>query len=156
MSKQINFENYKSKVSLKIRYDDLDTLGHVNNKVYLSYLEESRIQYMGDVMGYEKKSLDFDVVVGRIDIKYLAPVFFSDEIWAYTRVSRIGEKSYDFECWIVKQTENGIKPTAYALVTLVSVDVKTGKSKPNRQEMIDVILDFETIRPEITIKVKQA
>lgn len=148
MNKDINIDDFKSIINIKVRYDDLDTLGHVNNKTYLSYLEESRIKYMSDVLGLNTGSLDFDVVVGRVDIKYLAPLYINDDVYAYTRISRIGEKSYDFETWIVKQNGNGVKPSAYALVTLVSVDQKTGKSKSNEPQMIDSVLNFEKIRPE--------
>jgi acyl-CoA thioester hydrolase len=151
MSKEINFENYKSVVNIKVRYDDLDTLGHVNNKTYLSYLEESRIKYMTDVLGLKTDLLDFDVVVGRVDIKYLAPLFLIDNVSVYTRIARIGEKSYDFECWVVTQNGNEIKPSAYAIVTLVSVDKKTGKTKPNEKSMIDSVLEFEKIKPEFAV-----
>jgi acyl-CoA thioester hydrolase len=136
-------------VKVRVRYDDLDTLGHVNNKTYLSYLEESRIGYMEDVMGFMRQSLDFDVVVGRIDIKYLSPVFFHDKLEIYTRISRIGEKSYDFECWITKNTDGEMQKAAYALVTMVSVDTKTGKSKPNSEKMVSTILLYEEEKPEM-------
>lgn len=148
MIKEFNIKEFKSIVKINVRYDDLDTLGHVNNKTYLSYLEESRINYITNVFGFEADSLNFDVVVGRIDITYSAPVFLNDNVFVYTRISRIGEKSYDFECYIVKKND-AIQTVAYALVTMVSVDMKTGKTKLNEQNMIDAILKYEPIKPNI-------
>ncbi len=152
MNIKFNAEDFRSKIQIKIRYDDLDTLGHVNNKVYLSYLEESRINYIKEVFGFDGKSLDFDVVVGRIDISYLSPVFLTDDVFVYTRVSRIGKKSYDFECHIVTKKSEIIRTAAYALVTMVSVDIKTGKTKQNNQKMVDAVLNFEPIKPDFSVK----
>ncbi len=149
MSKEFNEKNFRSKIQINVRYDDLDTLGHVNNKVYLSYLEESRINYMTEVLGFDGNSLNFDVVVGRIDITYLSPVFLKDKVFIYTRISRIGKKSFDFECYIIKNNGEENQTAAYALVTLVSVDIKTGKTKENGSNMIEKILKFEKIKPDI-------
>ncbi|NOZ34696.1 MAG: acyl-CoA thioesterase [Chlorobi bacterium] len=147
MNTEFKKENFKNKVQILVRYDDLDTLGHVNNKTYLSYLEESRINYLSEVLNLKKNSLDFDVVVGRIDIKYLFPIFLNDDVDVYTRISRIGERSYDFECYVVKNKNNKIQTCAFASVTLVSVDLKTGKTKLNNPKMIDSILKYEPIKP---------
>ena len=148
MKTEFDVKNFRSKIQIKVRYDDLDTLGHVNNKVYLSYLEESRINYIREVFGFDGKSLDFDVVVGRIDISYLSPVFLTDNVFVYTRVSRIGKKSYDFESYILTAKDGNVRTAAYALVTMVSVDVKTGKTKQNNQRMLAAVLSFEPIEPD--------
>jgi len=154
MKTELNLNNFKSFIKIVVRYDDLDTLGHVNNKTYLSYLEESRIKYMTDALGFKKDSLDFDVVVGRIDIKYSTPLFLNDDVFIYTRISRIGEKSFDFKCYITKTVNNKDILSAYAVVTMVSVDLKTGKTKPNEQEMVKAVLAFETIKPEFNTNQK--
>ena len=154
MNKEFNINNFKSSVKIKVRYDDLDTLGHVNNKTYLSYLEESRINYITDVFGFKMNSLNFDVVVGRIDIKYFTPVFLNDTVFVYTRISRLGEKSYDFECFIVKKKDDTMQTAASAIVTMVSVDMKTGKTKPNEKNMIDAILNYEPIKPVFVSNIK--
>ncbi len=154
MNKEFNIKNFKSSVKIKVRYDDLDTLGHVNNKTYLSYLEESRINYITDVFGFKMNSLNFDVVVGRIDIKYFTPVFLNDTVFVYTRISRLGEKSYDFECFIVKKKDDTMQTAASAIVTMVSVDTKTGKTKPNEKNMIDAILNYELIKPVFVSNIK--
>jgi len=151
MNKEFKEENFRSRIRLKVRYDDLDTLGHVNNKVYLSYLEESRINYITEVFGFKGNSLNFDVVVGRIDITYSAPVFLNDDVFIYTRISRIGEKSYDFECYIVKKSGKKIQTAAYALVTMVSFNIKSGKTKRNDQSMINAVINFEPIKPKFLI-----
>jgi len=154
MNREFNKEEFKSKKEIRVRYDDLDTLGHVNNKTYLSYLEESRIRYMTDVLGFKKESLDFDVVVGRIDISYLAPLHLNDSVFVYTRISRIGEKSFDFQCYVTKTLNEKDVTAAYAIVTMVSVNQKTGKTKPNEQEMVKAVSAFELIEPQFNTNQK--
>ena len=35
----------KYKYPMTVRFSDLDSLGHVNNAIYLSYLEQARISW---------------------------------------------------------------------------------------------------------------
>ena len=37
---------FRFDVELAVRYRDLDTLGHVNNAVYATYLEQARTRYV--------------------------------------------------------------------------------------------------------------
>ena len=144
----MDLSKFRSKTQIKIRYADLDTYGHVNNKVFLSFLEEARIAYIKD-LGLDKKVtiFDFGSVVGRIDIKYLYPVQFGDDVWAYTRCNRLGNKSYDLENVIVVNKNGKEIISAEATVTMVSFDLKTGKTKPLTPEMIKAVEEFEIEKP---------
>ncbi len=144
----MDLTKFKSKIKIQIRYADLDTYGHVNNKIYLSYLEEARIAYIKD-LGLDKKItiFDFGSVVGRIDIKYLYPIKFGDEVWALTRCSRLGNKSYDLENLIIVKKDGKHIIAARAIVTMVAFDPKTGKSKPLDTEMIRIVNNFEIEKP---------
>lgn len=138
---------FKNRLKLQLRYDDLDTYGHVNNKVFLSFLEEGRINYINELNIKKYNIFDFGAVVGRIDIKYTAPLHFGDEAWVYTRCSRIGNKSYDLQSVIVKKQDGEEIISAIANVTMVSYDLKSGKSKPNDPKMYEIISEYEIIPP---------
>jgi acyl-CoA thioester hydrolase len=52
---------------VQIRFADVDKLGHVNNAVYLSYIEVARMDFFKEAGGkidWNKKG----VIVGRIEI----------------------------------------------------------------------------------------
>lgn len=139
-----NLNNYKHQTYIHLRYDDLDTMGHVNNKAYLSFLEEARIKYMEDVIGFRKETLAFQLVVVRVDIHYLSPVFLGDEVVVQSRISRLSEKSLDVESVIIAQSEGaGRRVCSKALVTLVSFDSATGKSMAHNAEMVERIKKYE-------------
>lgn len=134
---------FRHVTTVNVRYGDLDTFGHVNNATYLKYLEEARIDYHAAVLGRKKRSLDFDLVVVRICIDFLQPLFINDQVELYTRCPRIGTKSLDFETWVVKKTANDKQVVAKSVVTLVSIDMKTGRSKLHTPETAAAIERFE-------------
>ena len=141
----MNYDQYKNQLNIVVRYGDLDTYRHVNNKAFVSYLEDARIYYMKEVMQFTPKNLDYEVVVGRIDISYLAPLFLYDDVWVYTRCSNIGNKSYELESLIIKIVDNKRIIAAKALVTMVSYDLEKGVTKKNSEKMISLIKEYEEL-----------
>ena len=59
---------------IRIRWRDVDAYGHVNNAVYLTYLEEARDAWAKDVLGPS-----FDFVIVRIAIDYRSELSLDDE-----------------------------------------------------------------------------
>jgi len=139
-----DLNKFKHKIELSVRYADLDTLAHVNNKAYLSYLEEARIAYYNDVIELNLSNLDFSSVVANINISYKYPIFFSDKLEIYTRCSKIGSKSFELENVIVAiNLKNETNIAATSITTMVSVDLKTGKTIINQEDKMQKIKEFE-------------
>ena len=85
-------------VRIEVRYRDLDPLGHVNNAVYLSYLELARVRYferMGALAGALGRGEA--PVVARAEIDYRRPIFLNQEVWVGVRVVRVGRTSFAME-----------------------------------------------------------
>ena len=61
--------------TVKIRWRDLDAYGHVNNAVYLTYLEECRDRWVKEVIG----GGFFEFVIVRIAIDYRRELSLPDE-----------------------------------------------------------------------------
>lgn len=60
--------------TIRIRWRDVDNYGHVNNAVYLTYLEECRDAWVHDVLGP-----DFNFVIVRIAIDYRRELSLTDK-----------------------------------------------------------------------------
>ena len=75
-------------------YRDLDTLGHVNNAVYLSYIEHARVLMFNE---YFRKYRNFHFVIARAEIDYVRPLFLLDEVEVVAWVSSIGRTSFTIE-----------------------------------------------------------
>ena len=88
---QVHSNMFKFRLPIQVRFRDLDSLKHVNNAVYLTYLEIARIEYW--------KALRFEPVrpsmlLARVEIDYLKPLLFDDQVEIAVRVSEMGTKSF--------------------------------------------------------------
>jgi acyl-CoA thioester hydrolase len=79
-----------------VRFGDLDALGHVNNAVFLTYIESARVAYLFDA-GAATSLEDMSIIVAHIEIDFRAPVRFGREVEIAVRASRFGNKSFDLE-----------------------------------------------------------
>ena len=79
-----------------VRFRDLDAMGHVNNAVFLTYLESARTAFLVE-RGLVERLEDLAMVVARVEIDFRSPVRFGDTLDVGVRASRFGEKSFDLE-----------------------------------------------------------
>lgn len=85
-------ESFRFDVELPVRYRDLDTLGHVNNAVYGTYLEQARIRYFDRVLTepFEER----EMVLAHLDVDFRQPVELEDgSVRVACRVTEMGESS---------------------------------------------------------------
>src|SRR5712691_2113065 len=77
---------------IEIRWRDLDSSRHVNNAVYLSYLEEARTGWLEHVLGGREPVHDF--VLARVAIDYRRELTLADSpVVARCRLERVGTSS---------------------------------------------------------------
>ncbi len=74
----------------------MDSLNHVNNANYLTYMELARILYLEDVLAL-KMDETYSVILAKATVEYRRPIHLGDDVKIYTRCSRIGNKSFDLE-----------------------------------------------------------
>ena len=70
-----------------VRFRDCDAMGHVNNAVYSTYLEEARIGVLGGLN---------DFILARVEIDFRSELR-GEDVEVRTRCSRVGTKSFDLE-----------------------------------------------------------
>ena len=80
----------------RVRFRDLDPMGHVNNAVFLTYLEQARVAFFSE-MGAATGLEDMNMIVARVEIDFKAPVRFGQEVEVSVRASRFGTKSFDLD-----------------------------------------------------------
>jgi acyl-CoA thioester hydrolase len=74
-------------VRIPIRWRDVDALGHVNNAVYLTYLEELLAVFLGPVLGD-------DYVTARVELDFRNEVRLGEpEVRGSALVERVGASS---------------------------------------------------------------
>jgi len=102
-----------------VRFRDVDAMGHVNNAVFLTYLEEARIAFL-QPFGAEPAGM----ILARVEIDFRAPLQIGDEIEIGVRPARVGEKSFDLEY----EVRAGETVAAEAKTVIVSYDYETGRT----------------------------
>jgi acyl-CoA thioester hydrolase len=80
----------------QVRFRDLDPMGHVNNDVFLTYIEQARFAFFAAV-GAATELEDMNLIVARVEIDFKAPVRLGQEVEISVRASRFGTKSFDFD-----------------------------------------------------------
>jgi len=93
-------EAYPFEAPVAVRYNDVDSYGHVNNAVYVSYLEEARVAFFRDVIGV-RGATDFGFIVARVEVDYLRPLQLFDALRVGLRVEAIGRTSFSFAYQLV-------------------------------------------------------
>jgi len=89
-------EGYRFVLPREVEFRDIDVAGHVNNAVYLTYLETARIRYLIDALGLQF-AYEVSLILAHIEIDFRSPARFPEALELGARVSRIGTKSFDME-----------------------------------------------------------
>ena len=116
--------------TIDIRWRDLDPLGHVNNAVYATYLEEARDRWLMQALEGITPITDFALV--RVAIDYKSEIVFGDlTVTSACRPRKIGNSSVTTTETVTKR-DGGVAASAEAVI--VVRDVETGRSRPLRDD----------------------
>jgi acyl-CoA thioester hydrolase len=112
---------------IEVRWRDVDNYGHVNNAVYLTYLEEVRDEWLARTLQDDESVWDY--VVAHVSIDFRREVTQADdEVLATCRLERIGTSSVRTR-EEVRIAATGIV-AAEASAVLVARDRNAGTSRP--------------------------
>jgi acyl-CoA thioester hydrolase len=86
-------EMWRFEHELDVRFRDCDPLGHVNNAVYLSYLEAARFSWWRHTFGAAGFTTH-GFIIARVEIDYRKPALPGDRLIVRLRVDAIGTSSF--------------------------------------------------------------
>jgi acyl-CoA thioester hydrolase len=112
---------------LEVRFRDCDPMGHTNNAVYLTYLEQARFSHWRSLWGFGTPQLPPGlpgVILARVECDYKRPATYGDVLEIRLTVAEIGRTSFRYECEIVD--EQG-RTVATAKTVQVMYDYATEK-----------------------------
>jgi acyl-CoA thioester hydrolase len=136
-------KDYPVVTEVPVRWADMDSLGHVNNIMYLQYFETGRIAYM------ERAGLgppgpawrDHGFIVASVDCLYRAPHTYPDTVSVGARVSSMGDDRIVIEHAAYSQQSGKIAAEGTAL--LVSYDYASCKRIPIPPVFREAVLALE-------------
>jgi acyl-CoA thioester hydrolase len=121
---------------LNVHKDDIDELGHVNNVVYVRYIQEAATAHWNSITTEAQRRESVWVVL-RHEIDYISPAFEGDELLATTWVGDTsGARSDRFVELVNKITG---KLIAKSKTTWCQVDAITFRPKRVEEPIINLL-----------------
>lgn len=111
---------------IEVRFRDLDVMGHVNNAVVVSFMEQARFQWWRAFLG-GRKFQEEGFLIARTEVDYRRPILLGDDVRVELRCTRVGSSSFELAYRLTK----GLGGDLFA-------EAKT----------VQVMLDFTTNRPK--------
>jgi acyl-CoA thioester hydrolase len=91
---------------LEVRFRDCDAMGHTNNAVYMTYLEQARFAHWRSLWGFGNPQTPPDmpgVILARVEADYKRPTRYGDTIEIRLTVAEVGRSSFRYEYEILNE-----------------------------------------------------
>lgn len=124
---------------VQVRFRDVDAYGHVNNAVYVTYLEQARVEYLRSLFGVGIG--DLGIVLASLSIEYRQPVTDADVVEVAIDVPELGRSSIPMEYEI--RTDDGVVVVAESVQ--VAYDFEADSSMPLPEERREAIAAYHGI-----------
>lgn len=117
-------------LDVAVAWGDMDAFLHVNNTVYLRWMESARIAYFHRVgMLEQMESTRVGPILARTEIDYRLPVTFPDTIRVEVGVEKVGRTSFVMVYRLTSaQKDNAV--VAQGKTVIVNLDYGTGQAVP--------------------------
>lgn len=114
---------------VRVRWGDVDSMGHVNNAKYFTYCESARMSYFAAI-GLEafREGRRFGPALAAANLNFRAQVRYPADLEVRTRVSAIGRTSFTMTYEIV--VAGTADRVADGAGVIVWVDYESGRPEP--------------------------
>ncbi|AAG19726.1 MULTISPECIES: thioesterase family protein [Halobacterium] len=113
--------------TVDVRYQDHDTMGHVNNAVYVTYMEQARFAYLTDGIG--RAPTDLDMVVVNLSVDFNRPVEFADTVTVGASITHVGDTSFTMAYEV--RDDDGVVATGETVQVALDPDTGQPRSVPD-------------------------
>ncbi len=96
---------YKISTQVKVRFADVDTMGHANNAKFFTYMEQARLEYFRQLGDLDFRQMEIppkkSVILASIQCDFLSPAFLDETLEVKIRTVSLGRSSFNMEYLIV-------------------------------------------------------
>ncbi len=135
---------YKFKLQKKIpvNWGDMDAFQHVNNTIYLKWIESARVDYLAQFVTGRFSENNLGPILARIDCRYVFPLTYPDTVIVGYRASEILEDRIIGESRVYSEKHQRLSAISYN--TIMAYDFKELKKAAIPKEWKEKItlLDF--------------
>lgn len=133
--------HFRHHMPLQMRFNDIDMLGHLNNSVYLTFMDLAKTRYFQAVLGDKLRWGGIGVVIVNINCDFCAPTFFDDTIEVETAVVAVGEKSLTLEQRVYSPDDERVRCRCRTIMS--GFNTKTLTSEPISDEWREALEKYE-------------
>jgi acyl-CoA thioester hydrolase len=130
-------------VTVPLQWGDHDAFGHVNNLAYLRWCESARVEYLMRIgLWPSLPPAGIGPILASVSCDYKRPLTFPDTVCIGTRVTRIGNRSFQMQHRVVSQALDTV--AAEVDSTIVVFDYGTNKTVPVPENCRTAIEDLQS------------
>jgi acyl-CoA thioester hydrolase len=133
-------DRFRFSTTVEVRWRDLDPMGHVNNAVYFTYLEQARAHYLREVGFVSGAPSGMGFILAEASCQFKAPLQLGERVTIHTRVSQLRNSSFIFE--YRAEAEDG-RLVATARTVQVCYDYQAQRSVPVPDEWREAVIAYE-------------
>jgi acyl-CoA thioester hydrolase len=131
--------NFRVRCPVEVRFRDCDPMGHVNNAVYLTYLELARFAYwkaadIGRLAG------EVSYIIARVEIDFRSPAVTGDVLEVAIAVAGFGRTSFSM-AYEIRNQDGHLVATAKSVQA--AYDYAAGKTVPLPEAVKKRVVAFE-------------
>lgn len=131
-------DSFSYVAEVPVRFRDIDPMDHVNNALYVTYVEQARAEYYEDVIGLTLG--EADTVLVHLSVDYVSPIDLGDVVAVNMRTDQLGESSIPMTYEL--RVDGGVVATAETVQ--VAIDRATGDAIPVPAGWRERIETYET------------
>jgi acyl-CoA thioester hydrolase len=140
----------------RVRHYELDSFGHVNNAVYVNYMQEAAIEASADAgfgpAWYSERGTNW--VIRKLSVRYLLPARYLDELQVRTWISEVRRATCTREYSITRIGDGA--QVARARAQWVYLDSTTGKLTRIPAEISERFAPTDEPQEELGIRMQKA
>ncbi|HEX3464420.1 MAG TPA: thioesterase family protein [Candidatus Elarobacter sp.] len=134
--------DFRYKLDIRVVFRDIDFYRHVNNAVYITWMETARIDYCK--LAFDRPlGAKTNVIMASQSFNYERQAQYDDRLVMGCRTSRLGTKSLDFTYELYRGDER----IGHGLSALVAFDYDANTSVPIPDEWRRKIAAYELVAP---------
>ncbi len=122
---------------MKMRWGDMDALGHMNNTVYFRFLEQARISWF-DSVGADYRKHEEGAILGSISCRFVLPAVYPADL-EVTVIAGAPRRSTFPLYSDIREASDPHKVYARAEAVMVWINLKDGKSRPLPEWMLHLL-----------------
>lgn len=132
---------FRHRQPVQMRFTDIDMLGHLNNNVYLTFMDLAKVEYFSHALpdGMDWRSIN--AVVVHIDVDFYAPSYFNETLEVWTTISSVSTHSFTMEQRIINASTRQTK--CVGRTVMAGFDPKTATGRSIDRAWVDEVAAYE-------------